>query len=273
KSGSKLEELMDQALVILTETHEVVTKTAGDVQDIKAALDRHGQHLEVVGQAVFRAVTIQGPAQAPARKEQDVRLEVLNPRLPTPHRKLEAVWPVHQDLVAKDPRFYVRLGAWYFDKGEVRDHKEMFIINLALSAFDGHRDVGLALLSKLPPYQVARVVDFIHGRKETKRRVVEVDADRPKRGPGRHTGPDKVRKVVRAVTADFGLFRNVPRSLKTEVARYLREREANAEWFDSTVLIARKALKRLYTVLHIKPGPRAQAVLFDDQPPADSRLA
>jgi hypothetical protein len=39
------------------------------------------------------------------------------------------------------------------------------------------------------------------------------------------------------------------------------------------VLIARKSLKRLYTVLHIKPGERAQKVLFDDDPPDDSRLA
>lgn len=256
KTGSKLEEMLDGALTILTKTHETVLKTATDVQDIKSALDRQGQHLELMGQTMFRAVTIHGQgAQEPARPEQDVRLEILNTLLTTPHRQLNLIWPVHQQLIAKDPRFYVRLGAWYFDKGEVRDHKEMFIVNLALSAFDGHRDVALALLGKLPPYQVMRVVDFIHGRKETK--VV--------------IGPDK--KAKREVTGEFGLFRNVPRSLKSEVTRYLREREANPEWFDSTVLIARKALKRLYTVLHIKPGERAQAVLFDDQPPADSRLS
>ena len=77
---------------------------------------------------------------------------------------------------------------------------------------------------------------------------------------------------MREVVGDFGLFRNVPRSLKTEVARYLAEREANPEWFDSTAMVARKALKRLYTVLHIKPGERAQKILFDEDPPADSRV-
>lgn len=35
----------------------------------------------------------------------------------------------------------------------------------------------------------------------------------------------------------------------------------------------RKSLKRLYGVLHIKPGERAQKVLFEDDPPPDSRLA
>src|SRR5262245_56376671 len=102
--------------------------------------------------------------------EQDLRLNILNTLLTTPHRKLAEVWPVHQDMAQKDPRFYVRLAAWYNDHGEVRDHKEMFVINLALSNFPGHRDVGLALLRNLPPYEVARVVDFIHGRK-TNRKV------------------------------------------------------------------------------------------------------
>src|SRR5205807_4044620 len=86
-----------------------------------------------------------------------------------PHRKLEAIWPVHRQLVEQDPRFYVRLAAWYHDHGDVRDHKEMFIVTLVLSSFEGHRDVGLALLRGLPPYQVVRVLDFIHGRKATRK--------------------------------------------------------------------------------------------------------
>jgi hypothetical protein len=83
----------------------------------------------------------------------------------------------------------------------------------------------------------------------------------------------KQRSVVRDVVGDFGLFRNVPGSVKTEVTRYLREREADPDWFDSTVLVARKVLKRLYAVLHIPPGERAQQILFEDRPPPDSRVA
>src|SRR5262249_5619949 len=74
------------------------------------------------------------------------------------------------------------------------------------------------------------------------------------------------------VVEEFGLFRNPPRALRTEIARYLREREAEYEWFDSTVLVARKALKRMYALLHLAPGERAQKILFDEEPPADSRL-
>src|SRR3954451_15949887 len=96
--------------------------------------------------------------------ERDLRLTILNTLLTTPHRQLQQIWPIHSEMVQRDPRFYVRLAAWYNDHGDVRDHKESFVVNLALSDFPGHRDVGLALLRGLPPYEVGRVVDFIGGR-------------------------------------------------------------------------------------------------------------
>src|SRR3982750_121432 len=160
-----------------------------------------------------------------AAHEQDLRLEILNTLLTTPHRKLEQIWPVHRQLVERGPRFYVRLAAWYHDQGDVRDHKEMFIVALVLSAFEGHRDVGLALLRGLPPYEVVRVLDFIHGRKTT-RKVRDRAAGKQKEGA-----------AVRKVVEDCGLFPNPPRCLGTEITRYLREREADADWFDSTVLV------------------------------------
>src|SRR5436305_8226400 len=101
--------------------------------------------------------------------EQDLRLRLLNTLLTSPHRKLEAVWPVHQEIVSADPLFYVRLAAWYADHGDVRDHKEMFVATLAQSNFPGHREVGLAMLRELPPYEVSRVLDFVHGRKTTRK--------------------------------------------------------------------------------------------------------
>ncbi len=189
--------------------------------------------------------------------EQDLRLGILNTLLTTPHRKLDAIHPIHQEMVRQDPRFYVHLAAWYNDNGEVRDHKEMFVVHLTLSDFPGHRDVGLALLRQLPPYQVTRVLDFIHGRKTNRRVAVKAGA---------------AKAEATTTVEEFGLFRNPPRALRTEITRYLREREADAAWFDSTVLIARKALKRMYALLHVPPAPRAQQILFDEAPPADSRL-
>jgi hypothetical protein len=191
--------------------------------------------------------------------EADLRLGMLNSLLTCPHRKLGMVHPLHAELVKADPRFYVRLAAWYADHGDVRDHKEMFVVTLATSDFPGHRDAGLAMLRELPPYQLGRVVDFIHG--VTEEVMVDVQADNSKTA-------EKVK-----MTATDGLGRNIPRSVKTEVVRYLREREAEPQWFDATALNARKTLKRLYALLHIKPGPRAQAVLFDETPPEGSKLA
>ena len=184
--------------------------------------------------------------------EQDLRLKLLNTLLTTPHRDLASIHPVHQEMLAQDPRFYVQLAAWYADEGEVRDHKEMFVVNLCLSDFPGHRDVGLALLRQMPPYQVGRVFDFVKGT-VIHRRLKEGNR-------------------IQFITQQRGLFRNVPRSMKTEITRYLREREADADWFDSSVLQARRAIKRLYASLHVAPSPRAQAILFDNNPPHDSRL-
>ena len=184
--------------------------------------------------------------------EQDLRLTLLNTLLTTPHRDLNSVYPVHQEILKQDPRFYVQMAAWYADEGEIRDHKEMFVVNLGLSDFPGHRDVGLAMLRVMPPYQIGRVFDFVKGA--TIRRRLKQDGE------------------IRIVTEERGLFRNVPRSMKTEITRYLREREGNPVWFDSSVLQARRALKRLYASLHIAPSPRAQAILFDEDPPPDSKL-
>lgn len=190
----------------------------------------------------------------PVTAEQDLRLRLLNTLLTTPHRKLDEIHPIHREMVAADPRFYVRLAAWYARRGDVRDHQEMFAVTLALSDFPGHRDVGLALLRQMPPYQVVRVLDFVSGRKTTRKLRA------------------KCQKEAKPVTERFGLFRSVPRSMRTEVTRYLREREADANWFDGTVLSARKAVKRLYALNHVRPAERAQRVLFDNDPPADSRL-
>jgi len=218
-------------------------------------------------------------------QEQDIRLEILNTLLTTPHRDLSKIWPVHRDLIAKDPRFYVRLAAWYDDHGDVRDHKEMFVVALVLSDFAGHRDVGLAMLRKMPPYQLVRVVDFISGRKRSRnlrkgeRASLSKQTSRTGRQQaarqaltGRPAESASQPAGSQTITDETGLFRNVPRAMKTEISRYLREREADADWFDSSVLNARKAIKRLYALLHIKPGERAQQILFDETPPADSRL-
>jgi hypothetical protein len=219
--------------------------------------------------------------------EREQRSEFLNTLLTTPHRDLAALQAYHEQMIAQDPLFYVHLAAWYANEGQVRDHKEMFVIMLCLSDFEGHRDVGLALLRSLPPYEVARVVDYIKGHTIAQRRRI-APLPRTQRQPRRAGG--RLRGILRrrrqraepqpqlhiqepeyeVKTRRTGLARNIPRSMRTEIERYLREREANDAWFDRTVLTARRPMKRLYAGLHIRPSDRAQAILFENDPPADS---
>ncbi|MBE9009234.1 hypothetical protein IQ250_03345 [Pseudanabaenaceae cyanobacterium LEGE 13415] len=93
--------------------------------------------------------------------ERDLRLEMLNSLLTTPHRKLEQVAEIHKLIVELDPIFYGHLAIWYQRNGDVRDHKEVFIAHLLTSNLTEHRNAGFVMLQELPPYQVARVVDFM----------------------------------------------------------------------------------------------------------------
>lgn len=161
--------------------------------------------------------------------ERDLRLEMLNSLLTTPHRKLEEVAEIHKLIVEIDPIFYGHLAIWYQQNGDVRDHKEVFVGNLLTSNLPEHRDAGFVVLQQFPPYEVSRIIDFMK----------------------QHRG-------------------KVPRSARTAVTRYLREREKSAQFFDRAALRGRKAMKHLYATLHIKPNERADAVLFKDAPPTDS---
>ncbi|MCA9544404.1 MAG: hypothetical protein KC613_08440, partial [Myxococcales bacterium] len=79
--------------------------------------------------------------------------------------------------------------------------------------------------------------------------------------------PHQVARVVQYLKVHL---RRVPRSARSAVARYLAEREGAPRRFDRAAVRSRQALKGLYAGLHIKPGPRAQAILFDGAPPEGS---
>lgn len=161
--------------------------------------------------------------------EDNDRLKMLNSLLRTPHRDLDSIAPLHEKILVNDPIFYAHLAVWYMVNGDVRDHKEVFIGNLLTTDDDQHREAGYALLQELPPYQVARVLDFMKERKK-----------------------------------------KVPRVAKTAIRDYLRHRERNNEQFDKAAVQGRKALKSLYASLRIKPGAYANAILFENNPPAES---
>ena len=77
-------------------------------------------------------------------------------------------------------------------------------------------------------------------------------------------------EVARVLDHAKRVIGKTPRVLKSAIAAYLHTREDNPKLFDGAALRARKDLKHLYASLRLVPGPRAQAILFDEQPPADS---
>lgn len=164
--------------------------------------------------------------------EQDTRLAMLDSLLTTPHRKLETLAELHTNLLNRDPLFYGHLAVWYQQNGDVRDHKEVFVGSLLASDAPEHRDAGFMLLQEFPPYEVARIVDYL--------------------------------KRIRG---------KMPRSARTAVVTYLRQREQSPQQFDRAALRGRKAMKALYAALHIKPNARADAILFKDEPPDNSLAA
>lgn len=169
---------------------------------------------------------------AMTQNERDLRLDILNSLLTTPHREVEKVAELHNDILELDPIFYGHLAVWYQRNGDVRDHKEVFIGNLLTSEVPEHRGAGFMLVQEFPPYQVSRIVDFLKVQKQ-----------------------------------------KVPRVARTAVTRYLRKREEKAYLFDRAALRGRKAMKHLYATLHIAPSERANAILFKNEPPADSLAA
>jgi hypothetical protein len=93
----------------------------------------------------------------------------------------------------------------------------------------------------------------------------------------RHHGQVLVQKLrpyqlARVVRYSKEQLHKSTRSLRSAVQFYLRRREADELWFDECVLRDRRSMRYLYSTLHLPPGERAQKVLFEEDPPADSRL-
>ncbi|GAB4461072.1 MAG: hypothetical protein OHK0029_25850 [Armatimonadaceae bacterium] len=105
-------------------------------------------------------------AQTMTNNERDLRLDILNSLLTTPHRELEKVGTLHSDIRELDPLFYGHLAVWYQRNGDVRDHKEVFVANLLTSDLEEHRGAGFMMLQEFPPYQVSRIVDFMKVHKQ-----------------------------------------------------------------------------------------------------------
>lgn len=81
--------------------------------------------------------------------------------------------------------------------------------------------------------------------------------------------PYQVARVVRFLKETLKYPTRIARSA---VRTFLERREADPEWFDECCIRDARSMKYLYATLRIKPGARAEQILFQGKPPAGSRV-
>ena len=195
--------------------------------------------------------------------EQDIRVTMLNSFLSCPHRDLDKLKNTHTELQKADPLFYAHLAAWYFKKGDIRDHKEVFVGALVCDEYTDNREVGLALFREIPVYLKRRIVGFVKGKKIKIRNKTGKKIKRNK-------------KMIDEVTIEeknVGLYKNIPTSFKKDIEKFLHYIETNNDLFDAIALKSANDLKGLYATLRIAPSNRAQGILFDKVRPENSKLS
>jgi hypothetical protein len=208
--------------------------------------------------ATRRGVTTAAPVV-----EEDIRVRVLNSFMSCPHRDTDALKKIHEEIRERDPLFYAHLACWYMQKGEIRDHQEVFAAMLITDPFIDNREVGLALFRKHAAFMKNKILGFIRGKK------VKIRIKTGKKIKKGKKTIDEVRIEEKIV----GIKRNTTSSFETEVKNYLRWLEADSARFDAVALKNRADLKNLYKKVKVKPSEKAQAILFDGKIPEDSKLA
>jgi hypothetical protein len=183
--------------------------------------------------------------------EKDIRIDIMNSILRCPHRDLDKIQSIHDEMRKKDPVFYAHLGSWYFKNGEIRDHKQAFSSNLIVDDFLDNREVGLAMLRLFPVFLKRKVIAFIKGHKVKMK---------TKTGKILKIG-NKAIEEVKIDTKVIGMFKNLPSSVKTEISGYLRNLESDNDWFDSVLMNNYKDLRTLYALAQLKPSLRAKILL------------
>jgi hypothetical protein len=77
--------------------------------------------------------------------------------------------------------------------------------------------------------------------------------------------------IIENIQERHGMFRNVPRFLRTAAQRRLAQLEADPVQFDREALENHAKLKRLHALLHIKPAEHARSTLFGKPPKGSLR--
>lgn len=163
------------------------------------------------------------------------------------HRDYGQMVPQWREALHQDPDFFSRTCVYIYGESKIRDQVDVACITLlqAPSTYADYREAGRCMLLGNRVYRDTNV-------------------------PVAGLPPFRIFRVWDYVRKSDA---KVPTMLKSTMTDYLRALEANDAWFDAVVLRNRKAVKAAYKYHHVKPSGRAQAILFNEEPPADSKLA
>jgi len=98
-----------------------------------------------------------------SNEQASANLQMFSAIMNCPHGNLDEIFGVHRQVKDVNPLFYSRFASWYIENGTVRDHKVAFVKTLMEADESQLRDIGWALLQKLPLRLVYQVV--YHARK------------------------------------------------------------------------------------------------------------
>src|SRR5512139_381879 len=174
--------------------------------------------------------------------------------LKIPHRKYEQIIPEFRLAMEHDPDFIARAMVDMATGGtEIRDLADCAAIAL------------LTAPSEYPMYREAGVCVLL-GRQVYGTRIEPQNM----RVPGIPVFSPRIFRILDYISRDTG--HKAPRLMTGVAEDFLHYLESDPYRFDSMVMRNRKAMKNLYTHYHIKMDERAKAILYDNEPPTDSRL-
>jgi hypothetical protein len=135
---------------------------------------------------------------------------------------------------------------------------------LLTDSYIDNREVGLGLFRDSALFMKKKILGFVKGKVAK----IRIKTGKKIKVDGQKRPVDEVKIEEKKV----GLFKNPPTSFKKEVETFLGYLEKEDERFDASAMSNFNDLKSLYASLHIKPGKRANDILFKEKYPKDSKL-
>ena len=184
-------------------------------------------------------------------EENRARNLMLSSLMGVDHRDYAKTVAQLQMAMMADPDLIARFCVHLLTGGtEIRDQQDAAVIALlqASAEFPEYRVAGRLLMGGWGVYDIAEPYAGMRG-----------------------LPPYRLLRVAKYIDASDT---KVPRLLKRIMTDYIRSLEAGkVENFDRILLLNRNAIRWAYKRFHVRPNERAQAILFDDNPPVDSMFA